>query len=350
MNEDANAEAPGGVGEGDTDAAGHVPVLVEQVLGLLAPQAGQVVLDCTVGLAGHATRIAPLLAPGGRYVGLDLDPANVALARERLDSVAVGSDVEADLIQANFTTARAVLDELGIDRVDGVLADLGFASNQMGDPQRGLSFNSDGPLDMRLDPTLTETAADLIAGLDETELANLLYRYGDERRSRRIARKIVEHRRRSPINTTGELAALVRAAYASVRGRSKPSSRKRRAGPKRIDPATRTFMALRIAVNRELESLEALLASLGELMRPGGVAAVISFHSHEDRMVKRAFMGWHREGRGERLTAKPVVAEESERLSNPRSRSAKLRAIRWLGATAAGEAGEAGEAGGLGGR
>ncbi len=299
----------------------HEPVLPQQVLGVLRPAAGQVMLDCTAGLGGHAALITTLLAPGGRYIGLDVDPQNTALAKDRLAT----APVPVDLLTANFASARNALDRLGIDRVDLLLADLGFASNQMADPARGLSFRHNGPLDMRLDPTLGHTAADLINQLPEKELADLIYRNSQERLSRKIARKIIESRRRSPINTTAGLAQVVREAYGRI-GHS-------RHGPKAktIDPATRTFMALRIAVNAELLALEQLLASMPNLLNPGAVAAVISFHSLEDRLVKQAWARLCTAGHAQPVTAKPIVADEQERKHNPSSRSAKLRAIRWVG-------------------
>jgi 16S rRNA (cytosine1402-N4)-methyltransferase len=293
----------------------HIPVLAGRVLELLAPTAGETFLDCTAGRGGHAALILPRLAPGGRYIGLDLDPENVAAGSDRLSA----SEVQSDLLQANFAGARAVLDSLGVGAVDGLLADLGFASTQMDDPARGLSFSRPGPLDMRLDPSSPVTAADLVNRLSERELADVIFRYGEERLSRRIARKIVEARRRSPINRTEQLAELCGAAYGSLRHRQ------------RIDPATRTFQALRIAVNHELDNLDALLESLPTLMRKGGRVAVISFHSLEDRQVKQAFIRYVTEGRAERLTRKPLTPDEAEASANRRSRSAKLRAIRWLG-------------------
>jgi 16S rRNA (cytosine1402-N4)-methyltransferase len=285
------------------------------------------VLDCTVGRGGHAALVLPRLAPSGRYIGLDLDPANIAFARQRLaalvpepataDSAVMGAPARLDLIHASFISARSVLDGLGVRGADLLLADLGFASTQMSDPARGLSFAREGPLDMRLDPTAAiPDAADLVNHLPERDLADVIYRYGEERHSRRIARKIVEARRGSPITTTTELARIVRAAYGS-------SSRSQR-----IDPATRTFMALRIAVNAELEALEQLLTAVPLLLAPGGVAAVISFHSLEDRRVKQAFTQLGKAGRARRLTPKPLIAGEAEIQANPRSRSAKLRAIR----------------------
>lgn len=301
----------------------HLPVLVREILELLDPKPGMVCLDCTVGTAGHAMVIAPHLAPGGRYIGLDVDPNNIALAQDRLSH----TPVTVDIVQSNFAAARNVLGQLNIKTVDLLIADLGFSSNQMDDPARGLSFNCDGPLDMRLDPSLPQTAADLVNTLPEQELADLIYQYGQERHSRKIARKIVEFRRQSPINTSACLARLVRGVYGRMGRKSKPRGRKR------IDAATRTFMALRIAVNAELSALERLLDDLPTLLRPGAVAAIISFHSLEDRLVKRAFVEMDRGHGARRLTHKPIVADSQECYDNPRSRSAKLRAIRWTDAT-----------------
>jgi len=295
---------------------GHIPVLPDEVLQRLDPQPGQTVLDCTVGRAGHAELIVPRLAPGGRYIGLDVDPTNIAFARDRLGNAVI----DVHLVHANFADARAVLDDLGIDRVDALLADLGFASVQMDDPGRGFSFDAEGPLDMRLDPGLGTTAADLVNQLPADELADVIYQYGEERLSRKVARFIVETREKHPIKTTTDLAQIVRRAY-GPRGRRQ-----------RIDPATRTFMALRIAVNGELDALDALLGAVPDLIRPGGVAAVISFHSLEDRRVKLAFRELAQQGEVERLTRKCMTAGDPEREHNPRSRSAKLRAIRLIDA------------------
>jgi 16S rRNA (cytosine1402-N4)-methyltransferase len=308
-----------------TPDPGHEPVLVEQVLALLGPRGGEVMLDCTVGRGGHAAAIVAGLAPGGRYIGLDVDPDNVAFARERLADAAV----RVDIVRANFAEARGVLDELGVaGGVDLLLADLGFASTQMDDPSRGFSFSTEGPLDMRLDPDLPASAADLVNTLGQDELADLIYEYGEERRSRRVAQKIVEARQRAPIKTTAELARIVRAAHAPAgRGKGKGKS-KGRPTRWRIDPATRTFMALRIAVNHELEALDSLLTQLPGLVGPGGRAVVISFHSLEDRRVKQAFLRMQQDGLAERLTRKPAVAGAEEAARNPRSRSAKLRAVR----------------------
>ena len=300
---------------------GHLPVLPDEVLTLLDPQPGRVMLDCTVGRGGHAELILPRLAPGGRYVALDMDPANAQYARQRLTPLAQEADVALEVHHANFREVVAQPTHIGLPhdvRFDGLLADLGFASNQMEDPERGLSFTGEAPLDMRLDPTSPLTAADLVNSLSQRELADVIYRYGEERLSRRIATKVVEARAAAPIQTTRQLADLVRRAYPRPKG-----------GRWRIDPATRTFMALRIAVNAELQALEGLLESLPHRMVDGGRAAIISFHSLEDRLVKRATQAWERQGLAQRLNRKPITASEDELADNPRSRSAKLRGVRW---------------------
>ncbi len=279
----------------------HASVLPAEVVRLLDPKPGETWVDCTVGAGGHARLLAERIAPGGRLIGLDQDEAMLILARPRLDGLPV------TLVHANFDQLPEVLANLGLDQVDGLLADLGFASDQMDDPARGLSFQADGPLDMRLDPTLGQTAADLVNRLGEKALADLIYEYGEERKSRWVAKRIVERRKEKPFETTGELAEVVR--------RSVPRSGN-------IDPATRTFQALRIAVNDELGALDRLLAALPKLIRPGGRAGVISFHSLEDRRVKHAFRDretW------DAVTKKPVEATDAETTTNPRARSAKLR-------------------------
>ncbi len=293
----------------------HIPVLMRPVLELLDPKPGHVFLDCTVGRGGHALQIIPRLAPSGRYIALDMDPANIDHVRQVLRD----SPVPLDAVRGNFADARSVLDSLGIEAVDGLLADLGFASTQMDAPARGMSFTRPGPLDMRLDPSLPMTAADWVNRADAQELVDIFYQYGEERLSRRIVQKIVETRRKQPINTTSELAEICEEAYGSRRYRQK------------VHPATRVFQALRIAVNRELDNLAALLGDLPGLLRPAGRAGIISFHSLEDRMVKQAFARYHEQGLAERLTRKPVEADEQEIAMNRRSRSAKLRVIRRLG-------------------
>lgn len=295
----------------------HVPVLPAEVLELLAPEPGQTMLDCTAGLGGHAAAVAERLGDTGTVVLNDLDPANLARATARLEQ----TGVRVIAVRGPFDDAPAELERRGI-RADMVLADLGFASTQVDDPRRGLSFQNEGPLDMRLDPEHGATAADLVADLAESDLADVIYRYGEERLSRRIARRIVEARTTEPIETTTQLAAIVRRAV------PRPKS-----GRHRIDPATRTFQALRIAVNDEIGCLERLLAA----MRPGAAwlaggarLGVIAFHSLEDRPVKQAFRQLADDGHAERLTRKPIVAGDLEREANPRARSAKLRGIRLL--------------------
>ena len=286
----------------------HVSVMPDEVLRLLAPRAGETVVDCTVGAGGHARLLAERVVPGGRVIGLDQDPAMLELARPRLAGLPV------TLVHRNFEDLPSVLQELQVGPVDAVLADLGFSSDQLANPARGLSFQQDGPLDMRLDPTRGEPASALVRRLHERDLADLFWRYGEERHSRRIARKIVEARQEAAIATTGQLADLVRSCVPRSRGHS-------------IDPATRVFQALRIAVNDELGALERFLVVLPECLKPGGRAAVISFHSLEDRLVKRAFRSketW------QELTRKPLTASEDEARRNPRARSAKLRVAQRL--------------------
>jgi 16S rRNA (cytosine1402-N4)-methyltransferase len=290
----------------------HVSVLPVEVLAALAPEPGQVFVDATVGAGGHSRLLAERLTPGGRLIGLDRDAAMLDLARPRLANLPV------TLVQAPFSRLREVLDELGIAAIDGVLADLGVCSDQLDAAERGLSFTQPGPLDMRLDPSSDEPASVLLRRLSERDLSDLIYRYGEERFSRRIARRIVEVRRREPLETTEKLADLVRRCVPRP-----PRSANRRRPV--IDPATRVFQALRIAVNDELGELERLLNVLPECVRPGGHVALISFHSLEDRLVKNAFRD---RSTWEALTRKPVQAGEEEVKNNPRARSAKLRAAR----------------------
>jgi 16S rRNA (cytosine1402-N4)-methyltransferase len=286
----------------------HVPVLPAEVLKYLAPAPGQTLVDATVGGGGHSRLLAERLGPAGRLIGLEQDPAMLDLARPRLEGLPV------TLVRSNFGRLREVLDELAVGLVDGVLADLGVSSDQLDAPERGLSFQQPGPLDMRLDPTQGEPASALLRRLGERDLADLIWQYGEERFSRRIARRIVETRRRTPLETTDQLADLVRRCVRRPRGK-----------PGGIDPATRVFQALRIAVNQELEALDRLLAELPACVKPGGRAVVISFHSLEDRRVKQAFRD---KATWEVLTRKPVQAGDEEVRNNPRARSAKLRAAR----------------------
>jgi 16S rRNA (cytosine1402-N4)-methyltransferase len=299
--------------------AGHDPVLLDEVLEYLRPGSGMTLLDCTLGRAGHAAAIAQRLGPTGRLIGLDVDPRNLEYARTRLQ----GAPCEVRLFHANFAELEDVLQELAQPRVDGILADLGISTNQLFEAPYGLSFSQPMPLDMRLDPRLRNTAADLVNRLREDDLADLLYQLAQERHSRRIARKIADARRISPITSTERLAELARQAYPS-RGRA----------PEKIDPATRTFLALRMAVNQELENLKALLEQAPGHLKPGGRFAVISFQSMEDRLVKQAFRSAEQAGLVKVLTKKPLSPSSAEEDRNPRSRSAKLRvAERTTGST-----------------
>ena len=296
-----------------TPAAGHDPVLLHETLQLLNPQPGRTILDCTLGRGGHSSEIAKRLAPGGTLIGIDADPRNLEFASERVRSSAA-SGVATRFFHANFAELEDVLEAAGIPAVDGILADLGLSTNQLFDEQYGLSFAQPMPLDMRIDPRITHTAAHLVNTMREDDLANVLYELAQEHYSRRIARKIGDARRVSPINTTDRLADLVRSAIP-----------KRGGAPEKIDPATRTFMALRMAVNREVENLAALLEQAPRRLKPGGRLAVISFHSTEDRLVKQAFRSAEQTGLLAILTKKPLSPADDELARNPRSRSAKLR-------------------------
>jgi 16S rRNA (cytosine1402-N4)-methyltransferase len=297
-------------GEASNDGSHHVPVLPAEVMDALDPKPGQIIVDATVGGGGHARLLIERLGPTGRLIGLDRDAGMLALAQQRLEGLDV--TVPVTLVQANFDQLREILNDAGIAAVDGVLADLGICSDQLDDPGRGFSFQESGPLDMRLDPSTGEPASALLRRLPERDLADLFWQFGEERHSRRIARKIVEMRRREPLTTTEQLADLTRRCVPRSRGRRSP-----------IDPATRLFQALRIAVNDELGALDRFLAVLPDCVKPGGRAVVISFHSLEDRRVKHAFRD---RDRWQMLTRKPIQAGEEERRRNPRARSAKLRA------------------------
>lgn len=289
----------------------HQPVLVEPLVELLDPRPGCIVLDATVGLGGHAAAILPLIAPGGRYIGLDIDNEMLAQARERLAGVA--PDVALDLVPANFADAAQVLGRLGVRQVDRVLIDLGVNSAQLDDAARGFSFDREGPLDMRFDRQQREQAIDLVNGLGESALADLFYHYGQESQSRKIARQICAARRQRRISTTRELAGIVAAAV------------DRPPGAGRTHPATRVFQALRIAVNHEIENIERFLAQIPEILAPGGRLAVIAFHSIEDGLAKRFLREQKQAGTMRELTRRPIVADAAEIRANPRSRSAKLR-------------------------
>jgi 16S rRNA (cytosine1402-N4)-methyltransferase len=286
----------------------HVPVLTAEVLHYLQPERGGLFVDCTVGLGGHA--LALLEAGATRIIGFDRDADALAVARERLAHW--GDRVE--LIHSDYRQVDRALDERGIDEVDGALADLGVSSLQLDGEGRGFSFQRDEPLDMRMDRSAGDTAADIVAHASERELADAIFQYGEERFSRRVARAIVEARAIEPIVTTGRLATVVRRAV-PVRGYV------------RIDPATRTFQALRIWVNRELDGLDTFITTIVARLKLGARLVVISFHSLEDRVAKHTFRALQHRELGRVLTKRPVTAGDDELQQNPRARSAKLRAI-----------------------
>ncbi|MEW6252522.1 MAG: 16S rRNA (cytosine(1402)-N(4))-methyltransferase RsmH [Planctomycetota bacterium] len=287
----------------------HQPVLAGEVIRLLDPQPGATILDGTVGLGGHAALLLRRILPGGRYIGLDLDETMLAEARARLADF--GPAIT--LVQANFADFPDVLAQLGVQRVDHMLLDLGVNSAQLSDASRGFSFEREGPLDMRFDREGATTALELVNRLPERELADLIYEYGQESASRKIAKRICQVRHGGRITTTGALARAVVAAVAPGGPRGK------------IHPATRVFQALRIAVNDELGNLRRFLAQAVDFLRPGGKLAVISFHSLEDAIVKQAMRAGRAAGSLDELTRRPVIADPQERAANPRSRSAKLR-------------------------
>jgi len=294
---------------------GHEPVLLGEVLSFLQPKPPfradpLVVVDCTVGRGGHALALANCLDRQDLILCLDVDPRNLEFARSRL----AGVPCTARFFHANFAELKEVLASAGVGAVDFVLADLGLSTNQLSDPTYGLSFSQAMPLDMRLDPRLERSAADLVNQLPEEELARVLYELAQERYARRIARKIVEARRVWPITTTDRLADIVRSAI-PPRGRA----------PLKIDPATRCFLALRMLTGRELDNLAALLDGAPSSLKPGGRLAVISFQSSEDRLVKQAFRSAQQAGILSLLTKKPLTPSDAEIARNPRSRSAKLR-------------------------
>jgi 16S rRNA (cytosine1402-N4)-methyltransferase len=288
----------------------HVPVLLDEVLEFLNVRPGGVIVDATVGLGGHSAEIAKRLGARGRLICFDRDPEAMELARARMEEVrAELGDAMPEVIfePRAFSEAGGVI---APGSLDGLLADFGVSSLQLDEAQRGFSFRLDAPLDMRMDTRSGETAEQVVNQEDENELADLIYEFGEERRSRRIARAIVRAR---PIRSTAELASIISAAAPSMKG-------------DKIHPATRTFQALRIRVNDELGEIRSLLASAPSLLKPGGRLVLISFHSLEDRLVKDAFREAGRNKVLQVLTKKPVVAEEQEQMRNPRSRSAKLRA------------------------
>ncbi len=326
--DEGSRQTPQGVGRGGEDLI-HVPVLLKEAIDFLNVRPGGMYIDATVGLGGHSFEIAKRLGAPGHLIGLDKDPNALTIAESRLDlsrlplSVSKASERPAAQGQRQIsdwpmvTLLNRSFAEIGSGQspatIDGILADLGVSSLQLSDAARGFSFQAEGPLDMRMDPQSERTAEQVVNHLDERELADVIYEFGEERRSRRIARAIVRSR---PIRTTAQLAEVISAA-------ARPMNSEER----RIHPATRTFQALRIFVNRELDDLQALLAAAPQILKPGGRIVVISFHSLEDRIVKDAFRDGEKKYKYYRvLTKKPVMATKEEADRNPRARSAKLRA------------------------
>ena len=288
----------------------HVPVLFQETMDFLRVRPGGTYVDCTLGMAGHAAGIARLLGPKGRLIGFDRDPEALELAKAKLDRVCEELGAEAPQITLVGEAFSSIAEHVKPASLDGLMADFGVSSLQFDEAYRGFSFQADGPLDMRMDTRSGQTAAQVVNEENEGQLANLIYEYGEERRSRRIARAIVRGR---PLSTTGELARIVAAAAPAMK-------------QDRIHPATRTFQALRIFVNRELDEIRELLEAAPRLLKPSARLAVISFHSLEDRIAKDSLREGAHQGIWTILTKKPVAASEEEMERNPRSRSAKLRA------------------------
>jgi 16S rRNA (cytosine1402-N4)-methyltransferase len=288
----------------------HFPVLLDEVITALQPKPADTIVDCTVGLGGHSAELLKRISPGGKLVGMDFDAANLEPARQKLGAGNVS------LHQGNFAGLPKVLAQEGVEKVDGLLADLGVASPQIDDPARGFSYREDGPLDMRMDKSRGQTAADLVNSMCERDLADAFLQLGDETEAPEIARLIIERRKQKPIETTHELMSLICDA--------RNFTLKRAAGAK-LHPAARTFQALRMLVNREIPNLQRLLAIIPQIVRPGRRAAIISFHSGEDRLVKKSFKDGLELGHYSHISPDPIIATEAEERRNPRSRSAKLR-------------------------
>ena len=295
--------------------ARHESVLLEEAVAWLKPAPGKTLLDGTLGLGGHARRWLEQSAPDGQVVGFDRDPQAVLEARRVLEVFGDRTMIHQD----NFMNCWQRLERAGPSHVDAILLDLGVSSMQLDSPSRGFSFRMDGPLDMRMDPGQTLNAETLVNESNEKELQEILWKFGEERFARRIARRICESRTQKRICTTGQLEAVI------FHGVPAPY----RHG--RIHPATRSFQALRLAVNGELQALEVFLSEALSHLKPGGRIAVISFHSLEDRIVKHAFRDAEKNGQGKVLTKKPILAAEEESQRNPRSRSAKMRVIEIVG-------------------
>jgi len=300
----------------------HTPVLSQPVIRYLNVREGGTYVDCTLGLAGHASQICRLLGPNGTLIGFDRDPKALELAGQRLDALKEELGERMPKVKLIGEAFSQIAEHVTPGSVDGMLADFGVSSMQIDEPERGFSFQTDGPLDMRQDTRQGVTAAQVVNEMDESDLANLIYEYGEERRSRRIARAIVRAR---PVTTTGQLARIVAGSAPALKS-------------DRIHPATRTFQALRIHVNRELDEIRNLLEAAPHLLKPSARIVVISFHSLEDRIAKDALRDGAAKGIWTVLTRKPEIADEEETDRNPRSRSAKLRAAEMLQAGSAAKA------------
>ena len=294
----------------------HTPVMLNEVLSYLNLSPGKVIVDATVGTGGHSNAILERITPGGRLIGIDRDEESLSIARERLGNFS-GSF---DLVHGNFIDIDAILNNLDIKKVDGMLFDLGISSYQLDDPKRGFSFQNEGPLDMRLDRTSYISAYDLVNNLNEEELSSILWAFGQERWHNRIARILVHERQRQPIATTSQLSNIVLQAI--------PYRYRHRYY--RIHPATRTFQAVRIAVNRELETLDQAIGKTVDFLNEKARICIISFHSLEDRLVKLSFRKFASEGLADILTPKPQGPGQEEIGINPSSRSAKLRVMERL--------------------
>jgi 16S rRNA (cytosine1402-N4)-methyltransferase len=300
-----------------TPAGQHRPVMLQEVLSALAPPPGGIVVDCTTGWAGHACELLRRIGPAGQLIALDLDPENLPQARQRLEEIGHPFSIH----HMNFAGLLGVLGSLGIEKVDGVLADLGMSSMQVDDSGRGFSYARDGPLDMRMDRTRGRPAYEVLANMNPLELAKALHDLGDEPDAERLAPPIVAAAQAGELARTGDLVRVIQQAL-GLKGRWKLHPKP---GKWNLHPAARTFQALRILVNRELANLEQLLRVLPGVLRPGGRSAMISFHSGEDRLVKAAFRDGFRLGTYDAISQEPLRAGGEERAVNPRSRSARLR-------------------------
>ena len=290
----------------------HIPVMLREVIDYLDPKPGQIIVDATLGTGGHSLEILKRITPRGRLIGIDRDEDSLAICRKRFSEFS-GS---CDFVQANFVDLDQVLEKLGIDKINGIVFDLGISTYQLKDIERGFSFQQEGPLDMRMDKSSYISAYDLVNNLNESEISHMLWSFGQERWHNRIAHLLVEERRNQPIATTSQLANLVMRAIPY----------RYRKSYYRIHPATRTFQAVRIAVNRELEILESAVKKAVAILEKKAKICVISFHSLEDRVIKHTFRALKTDGLIDIITAKPITPADSEVAANPSSRSSKLRA------------------------